>query len=60
MHVRNAEKYGINSYRVYKWSIEHLLNITFKIKLDFFGKFYILYKNIQKHYYTISVQLVNS
>ncbi len=37
MHVRrNAEKYGINSYRVFKWSIEHLLNITFKIKFDFF------------------------
>ncbi len=62
MYVRrNAEKYGINSYRVYKWSYEHLLNITFKIKLYFFGKFYILYKNIiQKHYYTIIVQLVNS
>ncbi len=46
--------------RVYKWSIEHLLNITFKIKIDFFlGKFYILYKNIQKHYYTIIVQLVS-
>ncbi len=58
---RNAEKYGINSYRIYKLSIEHLLNLTFKIKFDFFGKFvYILYKNIQKHYYTIIVQLVNS
>ncbi len=39
---RNAEKYGINSYRVYKWSIEHLLNITFKIKFDFFGTFLIV------------------
>ncbi len=43
--------------------INYALNIwwgTFKIKIDFFGKFYILYKNIQKHYYTIIVQLVNS
>ncbi len=31
--------------------------ITFKIKMVFYGK---LYKNIQKHYYTIIVQLVNS
>ncbi len=44
---RNAEKYGFNSYSVYKWSIEHLLNITFNIKIDFFGKLYILYKNTQ-------------
>ncbi len=28
--------------------------------MDFFGKLYILYTNIQKHYYTIIVQLVNS
>ncbi len=34
--------------------------ITFKIKFDFFGKLYILYKNVQKHYYTIIVKLVNS
>ncbi len=35
---------------------EHLLNII--LNRDFFGK---LYKNnIQKHYYTILVQLVNS
>ncbi len=37
MLVRNAEKYGINSYIVYKWSTEYLLNITFKNKFDFFG-----------------------
>ncbi len=43
--------------------INEALNIwwrTFKIKIDFFGKLYILYKNIQKHYYTIIVQLVKS
>ncbi len=34
--------------------------ITFKTEIDFFGKMYILYTNIQKHYYTIIVQLVNS
>ncbi len=44
---RNAEKYGINSYRVYKWTfVEYNLQFTKKI--------------IQKHYYTILVQLVNS
>ncbi len=37
-----------------------VISITFKIKIEFFGKLYILYKNIQKHYYTIIVQLVNS
>ncbi len=30
--------------------------ITFKIKMYLFGKLYILYTNIQKHYYTIIVQ----
>ncbi len=33
-----------------------VISITFKIKIDFFGKLYILYKNIQKHYYTIRVE----
>ncbi len=50
---RNAEKYGINSYRVYKWTF-----VEYNLKSRFFGK---LYKtNIQKLYYTILVQLVNS
>ncbi len=35
MLVRNAEQYGINSYIVYKWSIEYLSNITFMNKFDF-------------------------
>ncbi len=34
--------------------------ITFKIKMYFFGKLYILYKHIEKHYYTKIIQLVNS
>ncbi len=50
---RNAEKYGINSYRVYKW-----IFVEYNFKSRLFGKLYK--KNIQKHYYTILVQLVNS
>ncbi len=48
MLVRNAEKYGINSYIVYKWSIEYLSNITFKKNFTFLVNFIycitILYK----------------
>ncbi len=51
---RNAEKYGINSNRVYKWTF-----VEYNLKSRLF-LVNCIKKNIQKHYYTILVQLVNS